>query len=63
MTLTSTGGAAGSAINAVAHAQNLSIGFTCVGGDDLYGLVKVKNAYTPTALERLTFRLKAIRTN
>lgn len=42
------------------HAQNLSIGFTCVGSANLRFLVRVKNAYSPANAEVLTFTLKII---
>jgi hypothetical protein len=45
--------------NSYMHAQNLNIGFTCVGTANLRFLVKVTNAYTPASAEVLTFRLKA----
>lgn len=44
-------------------AQNLNIGFTCVGTANLRYLVRVKNAYTPASGEVLTVRLKIIQTN
>jgi hypothetical protein len=40
------------------HAQNLNIGFTCSGSDNLHFLVRVKNVYTPANAEVLTFKLK-----
>lgn len=43
------------------HAQNLSIGFTCVGTADLRFLVRVKNTYTPVSGEVLTFIIKCVR--
>lgn len=45
----------------VAHVQNLSIGFTCVGSANLRFLVKVKNGYVPTTNSSvITFRLKIV---
>lgn len=49
--------------NSYYHAQNLNIGFTCVGTANLRYLVKVKNAYTPISGEVLTVRAKIIQTN
>lgn len=46
--------------NSYYHAQNLNIGFTCVGTANLRYLVKVKNAYTPISGEVLTVRVKTI---
>jgi len=46
--------------NGFYHAQNLNILATCVGSADLRFLVRVKNAYTPTASEVLTVVVKAI---
>jgi hypothetical protein len=46
--------------NSYYHAQNLNIGFTCVGTANLRYLVKVKNAYTPTSAEVFTVRAKII---
>lgn len=46
-----------------AHAQNLAIGFTCVGSANLRFLVRVTNAYTPASAEVLTVRLKIIQTD
>lgn len=43
------------------HAQNLNIGFTCVGTANLRFLVRVKNTYTPVSGEVLTFILKIVR--
>jgi hypothetical protein len=45
--------------NGAYHAQNLGIGFTCVGTANLRFLIKAKNAYTP-ATDVLTFRLKIL---
>ena len=42
------------------HAQNLSIGYTCVGTANLRFLVRVKNAYTPVSAEVFTFIIKCI---
>lgn len=41
----------------------LNRAFTTVGSASLKGLVKVKNAYTPSANETLAFRLNCMRTN
>lgn len=46
--------------NSYYHAQNLSIGYTCVGTANLRFLVRVKNAYIPVGSEVITFNLKAI---
>lgn len=46
--------------NSYYHAQNLNIGYTCVGTANLRYLVKVKNAYTPISGEVLTVRAKCI---
>jgi len=46
--------------NSYYHAQNLNIGFTCVGSANLRYLIKVKNAYTPISGEVLTVRAKII---
>jgi hypothetical protein len=54
---------AGSGTSSFAHAQNLNIGFTCVGGTTLYGLLKAKNAYVPASGEVLTLRAKVVRTS
>lgn len=45
------------------HAQNLSIGFTCVGTANLRFLIRVKNAYTPISAEVFTFTLKIMQVN
>lgn len=47
--------------NALYHAQNLNIGFTCVGSANLRFLVKVLNAYIPTASEFLSVSTHIIR--
>jgi hypothetical protein len=46
--------------NGFYHAQNLNIGFTCSGSANLRFLVKVKNAYTPSSGEVLTFIAKIV---
>lgn len=43
------------------HAQNLSIGYTCVGTANLRFLVRVKNPYTPASGETLTCIIKCMR--
>lgn len=51
-----TSGADGNCVNDV---QGLAIPFNCKGNDKkLYGLVVVRNAYTPVAQEVFKFRLK-----
>lgn len=40
------------------HATNLNIGYTCSGSANLRFLVRVKNTYTPTSGEVLTFIIK-----
>lgn len=60
-TLQDTNSSAG---NSAVHIQGLGIGFTCpAGADDLYFLVKVKNAYVPSSGETLMVRVKALRTS
>lgn len=49
--------------NAVAHASVSPIGFTGNGSANLFGLVRVTQAYTPANAEVLQFRLKAIQAN
>jgi len=50
--------------NGFYHAQNLSIGYTCVGSANLRFLVRAKNAYVPTTNSSvLTFRLKVTQVN
>jgi hypothetical protein len=44
--------------NGFFHYQGPPIGFTCVGGADLFVVVKAKNAYIPANAELLTFRYK-----
>jgi hypothetical protein len=46
-----------------AEVEGLNRGFTTTGSPNLYGLIKVKNAYTPGSAEALTFRLKCMRVN
>lgn len=46
--------------NALAHVQNLSIGFTCVGSANLRFLVKIKATYAPANAEVTTVRIKTI---
>lgn len=46
--------------NGFFHATNLNIGYTCSGSGNLRFLVKVKNAYTPTSSEVLTFKIKCL---
>jgi len=46
--------------NGFYHAQNLNIGFTCVGSANLRFLIRVKNAYTPANAEVLTVALKIV---
>jgi len=46
--------------NGWCHVQNLNIGFTCVGSANLRFLVRVKNAYTPSSAEVLTFIIKCV---
>ncbi len=46
--------------NGFYHAQNLGIGFTCVGSADLRFLVRVKNAYTPANAEVITVVVKIL---
>lgn len=50
----------GATNNSIYHAQNLSIGYTCVGTANLRFLVKVKNPYIPVGSEVLTFIIKVI---
>lgn len=46
-----------------AEITNVNQGFTTVGTGNLYGLIRVNNAYVPANGEQLSFRLKTIRTN
>lgn len=47
--------------NAVAPVQGLSIPFKCTGGaDDIFGLLVVRNAYTPASAEKFTVRLSVL---
>lgn len=47
--------------NGFFHAQNLSIGYTCVGSANLRTMVRVTNGYIPTTNSSvLTIRVKAI---
>lgn len=46
--------------NSLYHAQNLSIGYTCVGTANLRFLYKVKNAYIPVGSEVITATIKVI---
>jgi hypothetical protein len=48
--------------NSQAHAQNLSIGYTCVGSANLRYLLQARNAYTPASGEVITVRAKAVQT-
>lgn len=53
-----TSGAGG---NAVCTVQGLSIPYTCGGAvDDVFGLLVVRNAYTPVSAEKFTFRLQVV---
>ena len=49
--------------NAVAHVSNLGIGYTGSGSANIYGLVRVTQAYTPANAEVVQFRLKALQVN
>lgn len=49
--------------NAVAHISNLGIGFTGSGSANIFGLVRVTQAYTPANAEVVQFRLKALQVN
>lgn len=53
----------GSAVNAMYHAQNLNIGYTCSGSANLRFQVKIKTAYTPASADILTVRAKYVQTN
>lgn len=46
--------------NSYYHAQNLNIGYTCVGSANLRYLVKVKAAYTPISGEVITVTAKCM---
>ncbi len=50
----------GATNNASAWVSGLNLGFTCVGSADLRYLVKVLNAYVPTANEVVTVRAKIL---
>ncbi|MGE0131917.1 MAG: hypothetical protein AB7U82_27855 [Blastocatellales bacterium] len=52
---------AGAGGNAVYPAQGLSLPFKCTGGtDDIFGLIVVRNAYTPVSSEAFTVRLNVL---
>ena len=60
--LDETSGTNGNAKAETDPTDNRPIAFTCgAGSTDLYGLVKVENAYTPVSAEEITFRLHVVR--
>lgn len=49
--------------NALAHVQNLAIGFTASGSANLRFLIKLKAAYTPAANEVISVAVKCLQTD
>lgn len=49
--------------NALAHVQNLAIGFTASGSANLRYLIKLKAAYTPAAQEVISVTVKCLQTD